>query len=84
MPSISEIQKPIAVGLQQNNKAFVAVWHLKGVHKISLPLTEMIDKVNLIYPVDLSIKVTKNGRLLAVDFPNEYMACIVEVEFSHD
>ena len=84
MPSISDIYKPIAVGLKQINKAFVAVWRLKGEHKVSIPLTEKIDKVNLIYPDDFGIKVTKTGSSLQVVFPEEYMACIVEIEFNQD
>ncbi|MCK9617746.1 MAG: alpha-galactosidase [Lentimicrobiaceae bacterium] len=84
MPSMSDIYKPIAVGLQQNNKAFIAVWRLKGNQKISVPLPERADRVNLIYPDDLGIKVTKKGSSLQVVFPDEYMACIVEIEFKQD
>lgn len=84
MPSMSDIYKPIAVGLQQNNKAFMAIWRLKGESIVSVPLTEMADRVNLIYPDDLGIKVTRKGSSLQVVFPDEYMACIVEIEFNKD
>ncbi|MDP2336369.1 MAG: alpha-galactosidase [Bacteroidota bacterium] len=84
MPSISDAYKSIAIGLKQDNKAFIAVWRLKGDRKVSIPLTEKTDKADLIYPVDLGIKITKNGSLLEIDFPDEYMACIVEIQFSRE
>lgn len=84
MPSMSDIYDPIAVGLKQNNKAFVAVWRLKGEPKVSVPLNEKIDNINLIYPDDLGIKVTKIDSSLQVIFPEEYMACILEIEFKQD
>ena len=77
-PSMADTKSPVAVGLQDSERAFVAVWRLAGDKKITLPNT-FGGRVTLLYPTDLGIKVEYSSKTLEIRFPRPYMAAILEV-----
>lgn len=80
MPAISDMKTPIAVGLKQNDKAFIAVWRLEGESSVTIPLKET-SSIKLLYPQNLGIEANLKQGDLQIIFPNEYMGCIIEVTF---
>jgi len=80
MPSMSEPEKPVALGLKHNNKSYIAVWHLEGDNEVSIPLAGNNGKMKLIYPENLGIKADKMNTTLKISFPGKYMAAIFEID----
>ena len=78
MPSMEDTLSPVSVGLKIDNKAFIAVWRLTGNNTVVIPGVEG-NNLQLLYPTDLGIKVSKVGANIQLVFPDEYMAGIVEV-----
>ncbi len=78
MPSMTEVEKPIALGLKAPGKTYIAVWRLEGDSEVNIPLN--IGRAKLIYPTDLGITVNKNAANIKVSFPEKYMAAVVEIE----
>ena len=81
LPSIADNHSPIAVGLRNENKDFLFVWRLKGEQSVHLPIAKN-SRIKLIYPSSPGIVAEKNGDVLNVTFPSEYMGAIVEVDNS--
>jgi len=80
MPSMSELQQPVALGLKYKNKSYVAVWHLEGDNEVSVPLDGNKGKVKFLYPKDLGIKADNMITVLKISFPGNYMAVIFEID----
>ena len=70
---------PIAVGLKNEDKEFIAIWRLKGAKSTEIGL-QPFSEVKLVYPSDMGIEVFKKGSGVIIDFPDEYMGAIVEVK----
>ncbi len=79
MPSIEDEISPVAVGIRSGNKEFIAVWRMKGSEIVNIP-SGAIRKVRLIYPEKLGIQVSEEKGSIRFDFPEEFMAAIVEVD----
>jgi alpha-galactosidase len=78
MPSLQDTISPVAVGLRDGNKEYLAVWRLLGNASVETSLPPF-SEVKLVYPTDMGIKVSKNGSAVKIDFPAQYMAAIVEI-----
>lgn len=78
MPSLQDTISPVAVGLRNGNKEYIAVWRLKGDKSFAVPI-QSFKGVSLVYPVTLGIKVIKGESTVKIEFPDEYMAAIVEI-----
>ena len=77
-PSMADTKSPVAVGLRDSERAFVAVWRLAGADAVSLPNT-FGGRVSLLYPTDLGIKLECSSKTVEIKFPRTYMAAILEV-----
>jgi alpha-galactosidase len=78
MPSINDDKTPIAVGIKNAHKEYIAIWRLKGEKIVNVPLISN-GTVKLLYPDNLNIKLSKKERTIQLEFPDEYMAAIVEI-----
>ena len=77
-PSMADTASPVAVGLRDSERAFVAVWRLSGAASVSLPNT-FGGRVSLLYPTDLGIKLQFSSKAVEIEFPRPYMAAILEI-----
>lgn len=78
MPSMTEMEKPVALGLKAPGKTYIAVWRLAGDGEITIPMK--YQKFRLLYPTDLGIKCSSTADGLKLSFPDQYMAAIVEID----
>jgi alpha-galactosidase len=78
MPSMADKITPIAVGLRNKDRSFIAAWRLEGSDTITLPVHSN-EKAVLLYPSGLGITLTQNGDSLKLVLPRNYMAAIVEL-----
>lgn len=79
MPSIADETSPVAVGIKNGEKLFVAVWRLKGDQTVTLP-NMGAKSMKIVYPDDLGIKLVENSNDLIISFPEEFMGVIVELD----
>jgi hypothetical protein len=78
MPSMADEKSPVSFGLRHGNKSYIAVWRLKGKSKVELQNINAAS-AKLLYPTDLGIKVIKINNSIEFNFPDHYMAAIIEV-----
>jgi alpha-galactosidase len=78
MPSITDDINPVSVGLKNGNKEYIAVWRLKGDKSVNIPIVTN-GKVKLVYPDDLNIKLYRGDDNIKIEFPEEYMAAIIQI-----
>lgn len=78
MASMTEVNKPVALGLKTNKKSYISVWRREGDANIAVPLKQ--GKAKLIYPLDLGIQSTNSDNGFTVTFPDKYMAAVFEIE----
>jgi len=78
MPSMTVVDKPIALGLNAGDKKYVAVWRLENEGVINVPVPG--SKAKLVYPQNLGVKFSNEGNMLQVNFPDKYMAAVFEIE----
>lgn len=76
-PEIGDQKTPVALGLEHKEKNFIAAWRLGGANLVTIP-NKSGKTGELIYPVDLGIKIINFSDRIVLDFPNEYMGAIVE------
>ena len=76
--SITDDINPVSVGLKNGNKEYIAVWRLKGDKSVNIPIVTS-GKVKLVYPDDLNIKLYRGDDNIKIEFPEEYMGAILEV-----
>ena len=77
-PSMADTVSPVAVGLRDTERAFVAVWRLAGEDTILIPDTSG-GKASLLYPAGLGIELKSLPGTVEIKFPRQYMAAIVEI-----
>ena len=77
-PSVSDVTTPISLGLRCGDREFIAVWRLQGANKVRIA-RDAIQSVELIYPRDLNITVVRQPVGFEIQFPDVYMAGIVEI-----
>lgn len=78
MPSMTEMQKPIALGLKTPHKTYISVWRLEGDSDVTVPIAG--GNAKLLYPKNLGIKGRVTGKNLKVNFPDKYMAAVFEID----
>ena len=66
---------PIALGMRSPEKTYVAVWRRQGVERVEVP--NFGQRLRLLYPADLGIKVNAQAGNTVVTFPRTDMACIL-------
>lgn len=76
-PEIGDQKTPVALGLEHEEKNFIAVWRLEGANHVTIP-NKSGKPCKLIYPVDLGIKITNFNDRIILDFPRKYMGAIIE------
>jgi len=79
LPSVSDSNTPVAVGLKSEKKEFIAVWRLQGDNSVKIT-TEETHKLRLLYPRDLDIRLEKTNKGFEVIFPSPNMAAIIEID----
>jgi alpha-galactosidase len=79
MPSMNDSISAVSVGLKNASSKFISVWRLAGESKVYIPESES-KSVQLIYPENQNIKVTRKGNGIQLEFPEKYMAAIVELK----
>ena len=78
MPSIEDHISPIALGLKTEKADYYAVWRLNGKASVQIPL-KTNGEIEILYPVDLGIKLENGNGVCSVVFPETNMAVIVKV-----
>lgn len=79
MPSIADNISPIALGLEHSEYDYYAVWRLSGNNVVQISKKNK-GKAEVLYPVDLGIKVEDGAGVFTVSFPEKYMATIIRIE----
>jgi len=74
-PSMTDTISPVALGISSPGAVFVAVWRRNGDNKVEIPAPR--EKLHLLYPANLDIKVESRPDKLEVNFPRTDMACIL-------
>ena len=69
----------VAIGLKDENKIYLAVWHLKGERKLKIPLCGNIKSITLGYPKALKTSFSIDENLLTVVFDEDRQARIFEI-----
>ncbi|WP_319268629.1 glycoside hydrolase family 36 protein [uncultured Draconibacterium sp.] len=78
MPSIEDKITPVAVGLENQEYDYYAVWRLSGNDVVQINQKNN-GKAEILYPVDLGIKIKNGTGVFTVAFPEKYMAAIIKV-----
>jgi len=78
MPSMQDSINPVAVGLRNGTHEFISVWRLSGTNTVVLPELKC-KSINLVYPLNLQIKVELKKEGIVLNFPDKYMAAIIEI-----
>jgi alpha-galactosidase len=77
MPDVTDVIKPIALGIQSPARSFIAVWRIDGDAEVRLRTTP--GHVEIVYPVDLGISISQSGQDTVVTFPRPRMGCILSL-----
>ena len=75
MPDVTSSTKPIALGIKSPRRSFVAVWRIDGDGQVQIPGIKA--SAQLLYPSNLGITVTHDGKGCTVTFPRPRMGCIL-------
>jgi alpha-galactosidase len=78
MPSLQDSISPIALGIKNINREYIAVWRLAGSDEVFIPRSKC-KSMNLLYPKGLNIKVINDNKGVRVKFADKYMAAIIEI-----
>ena len=78
MPKLSDKISPVALGLENPDADYYAVWRLAGNDVIQLKLKN-IGKAEILYPTDLGIKIEQGSGVVTVSFPKVFTAAIIKV-----
>lgn len=70
----------VSVGLQTEDKLYLAVWNLRGERSVTIPLSELCVKaVSVAYPQALATDFTFTEQSLTVNFTEDEQARIFEI-----
>ncbi|WP_443938417.1 alpha-galactosidase [Pedobacter sp. MW01-1-1] len=75
---ISDILSPAAVGLESEKADYYAVWRLAGSENVSINIKNK-GKAEILYPIDLGVKITQSDKSFTINFPQKYNAVIIKV-----
>ena len=75
MPDVSAPDKPVAFGIRSPKRAFLAVWRIDGESVVRVRSTGA--QAELLYPIDLGIKLEQASGEWIVTFPRPKMGCIL-------
>jgi alpha-galactosidase len=77
MPDVTNAVKPVALGIRNSKKSFIALWRLDGEADIRIRASSK--RGEILYPTDLGIKIGQSGEDCVVTFPRPRMGCIVSI-----
>ena len=69
----------VSVGLKDDNKIYLAVWHLKGENNVDIPLNKKIKDIKIIYPASIPVKYSYKDGILNIKFSEERQARLFEI-----
>ncbi len=75
MPSITDKQRPVALGMRSALRTFVSIWRLEGNEVCEIPT--LAQDVSILFPSDLGITAECTTQGIRVRLPRPYMACIL-------
>ncbi|MFZ1075592.1 MAG: glycoside hydrolase family 36 protein, partial [Minisyncoccia bacterium] len=75
MPDIHEKHKPVVLGMRSDRRTFVSVWRLEGREVCELPIGAQ--RVVVLFPSELGIKIEYSSTMIRVRFPRQYMGCML-------
>ena len=78
LPAMADDTAPVAVGLRDAERTFVAVWRLAGGKIVTLP-PGAGHGAKLLYPAGLGVAVDSTADKTQVSFPRPFMAAILEL-----
>jgi alpha-galactosidase len=78
LPAMADHTAPVAVGLRNAERTFVAVWRLAGDQTVTLP-PSVGHGAKLLYPADLDIVVDHTADRTQITFPRPFMAALLEL-----
>jgi alpha-galactosidase len=75
MPDVTNIVRPVALGIKTSNRSFIATWRLDGDADVRIRTSSK--RAEIIYPTNLGIKIEQSGEDCVVTFPRPRMGCIL-------
>jgi alpha-galactosidase len=74
---VTDRNAPLTLGMRSPGKTFMAVWRVDGPAITDMPWA---GDAELLYPMNLGIKVRTIDGHLRVEFPRPHMACLISMQ----
>lgn len=75
MSDVTNPNVPVALGMRAPAQTLLGVWRLDGPATTRIPWAYGAPKI--LYPIDLGIKIAESEGSLQIEFPRNWMACLV-------